>query len=137
MITLADFKTSAEHKRMKPDLRRLLYGLMSNGQSISPETFNAVTSCFSRSPASAKAHVVKKGSVGDHEIYFAFSDSRLAKSSADTVAKFAARMKKNPKLVAQIAGHTSVALKMEIHWQGSQTNRKPNQFELPEFTKLN
>jgi putative transposase len=30
-----------------------------------------------------------------------------------------------------------VALKMEIHWQGSPINRKPNQFELPEFTQLN
>lgn len=30
-----------------------------------------------------------------------------------------------------------VALKMEIHWQGSPTNRKPNQFEISEFTQLN
>jgi len=30
-----------------------------------------------------------------------------------------------------------VALKMEINWQGSPTNRKPNQFELSEFTQLN
>lgn len=30
-----------------------------------------------------------------------------------------------------------VALKMEIYWQRSPTNRSPNQFELPEFTQLN
>ena len=30
-----------------------------------------------------------------------------------------------------------VALKMEIYWQRSPTNRAPNQFELPEFTQLN
>lgn len=30
-----------------------------------------------------------------------------------------------------------VALKMEVHWQGSPTNRPPNQFETPEFTQLN
>lgn len=30
-----------------------------------------------------------------------------------------------------------VALKMEIHWQKSPINRKPNKFELPEFTQLN
>ena len=30
-----------------------------------------------------------------------------------------------------------VALKMEIYWQRSPTNRAPNQFELSEFTQLN
>jgi putative transposase len=30
-----------------------------------------------------------------------------------------------------------VALKMEIYWQRSPTNRAPNQFELPEFTQSN
>ena len=30
-----------------------------------------------------------------------------------------------------------VALKMELFWQRSPTNRSPNQFELPEFTQLN
>jgi putative transposase len=30
-----------------------------------------------------------------------------------------------------------VALKMELYWQRSPTNRSPNKFELPEFTQLN
>ena len=77
--------------------------------------------------------------------FMSFPDDHwISLRTTNPIERVNKEFKRRTKPMEILAGEASayrllcfVALKMEIHWQGSPINRKPNQFELPNFTQLN